>query len=152
MTGSRKRLGAVVLSLVALFATAAPVVYTPPPAVQWCMNQVIKQAGGYGVSPLGCVWQDIQFGGRRTVENRNQTFSGWAWWDTLSGWPYGPWDNQISSLYNNTGQYQYYYDGTNRTGARLPVSQYGWISDLRSTNYGNWNDRISSVMVYNTPW
>ena len=62
-------------------------------------------------------------------------------------------DNRISSLYNNTAKPQYYYENANLKGKYYTLQAYSWIADLRSTGaQGNWNDRISSIEVYNTPW
>jgi len=172
MTGLKKRMvallasallagGAAFVGLAGVQVIDAPQAYANqarviiPYAVQDCMNLAVAQTGySYTTSPLGCLWRDINYGGTRYVEARNQKINGWAYYTNLVHWNGGSINDLVSALYNNTSSSQYYYRDANEKGGSIAFGPFNWVSDLRqyAASWGNWNDQISSIMVYNTPW
>jgi len=90
---------------------------------------------GMGVTDRVCMWKDINFGGGYFINNNP---SPWTCYSVPEGY-----NDTISSMWNRTQYYLYYYDNGGCSGPLSSLQPGYTLSWVGSAN----NDRISSYRV-----
>jgi hypothetical protein len=123
------------------------------PATRTCIAHGTAEQGRGPSAPAAiggttsCMAGDLMFTEHRNGGGKRLCFYGYGMANLgdylLNAFPYRTWDDQASSFHSgyNTGKFYNYRNGGG--------SQYSFSFAETIFNLGGWNDRISSVCIYN---